>query len=452
MSSPPDASADAASFDAGPDAATLGVRAEYFAGYMDLALDRIEPAIDHDWGNTAPDPSVGQTDFSVRWTATMMAAAGSYDIVADTDDGVRVWVDDQLVIDDWHGHFVTRNQATVNLTGPAALRVEYFQIDLAASARIAITPAVTLLAPAASGLPAPKPPYGNPVIPHDCPDPGVLATGGPRYLMVCTGGRFQIHTSRNLVFWQDSGSYILPDGKPPWAANGNRNWAPEIHRVGSAYVAYFTSVNAQNVLSVGAAHATDPLGPYQDRGGPLVEDPLGVIDPTFFEDDDGSRWLIYKIDGNSQGRPTPIRAQRLTDDGLSLTGSAHDLLVNDSSTWEGGVIEAPWMVKRNGTYYLFYSGNVYDSRYRTGVARASQLLGPYTKHGAPILANNATWVGPGHGSVVPVGADDYFVYHAWRASDMGAGRQVMADRITWQNGWPQISDGTPSQTPQPWPY
>jgi beta-xylosidase len=107
-------------------------------------------------------------------------------------------------------------------------------------------------------------------------------------------------------------------------------------------------------------------------------------------------------------------------------------------------------------YYLFYSGNVYDYRYRTGVARASSLLGPYTKHGAPILANSAQWVGPGHGSVVAVGAKDYFVYHAWTNAGNGtqvaaAGRQVLVDRIDWQGGWPVIHNGTPSSTPQPWP-
>src|SRR5215471_20778201 len=128
---------DAASpLDAAPDAAVPGVRAEYYTGYMDLDRTLVEPAIDQDWGAAAP------AHFSARWTATMQAPAGSYQITSDTDDGVRVWVGDQLVIDDWNGHFVTRNQATVALTGPAALRVEYFQIDLAASARVTFAPPV----------------------------------------------------------------------------------------------------------------------------------------------------------------------------------------------------------------------------------------------------------------------------------------------------------------------
>src|SRR5262249_51070772 len=179
------------------------------------------------------------------------------------------------------------------------------------------------LAPAAtpSGLPGPKPPYTNPVTPFNCPDPGVLATtatNGPLYAMVCTGGTFPIRTSRSLVTWTNSGNALLPAGKRPWAANGNRNWAPEIHAIGNDFVAYFTSVNASNVLSVGAVHTTNLLGTYVDRGGPLVQDSEGAIDPTFFEDSDGTRWLLYKIDGNAHGLPTPIFLRQLTSDGLSF--------------------------------------------------------------------------------------------------------------------------------------
>jgi beta-xylosidase len=83
------------------------------------------------------------------------------------------------------------------------------------------------------------------------------------------------------------------------------------------------------------------------------------------------------------------------------------------------------------------------------------VLGPYEKHGAPILANNERWVGPGHGSIVAVNGLDYFVYHAWTnagdGTNGGGGRQVLVDRIDWIDGWPQIHDGSPSRALQPWP-
>ena len=57
---------------------------------------------------------------------------------------------------------------------------------------------------------------------------------------------------------------------------------------------------------------------------------------------------------------------------------------------------------------------------------------------------------------MPVGDKDYFVYHAWTNAGDGTqlssgGRQILVDRIEWIDGWPSISDGSPSHTPQPWP-
>lgn len=448
-----------------------GLRAEYFATYLDPVLSRVDPGLDFVWGLDAPDPSLPADRYSIRWTGSLLApATGAYKIITETDDGVRVWIDDVLVLDDWTPHYVTRNETTVELAAgvPTPIRIDYFEIDIEASARLLwssdaipeqVIPVDNLLAadpPAELG--PPKPPYGNPVIPFDCPDPGVIGVDqpdGPHFYMVCTGGSFPIRHSRDLVLWSDTGAVVLPNGKPAWAANGNRNWAPELHRVGGKYVAYFTTVNGANVLSIGAAYADDPLGPYVETGGPLVEHPLGVIDASFYEDA-GTPYLTYKIDGNSQGQPTPIFIRQLTPDGLGFAGEPVQILTNDPNSWEGGVVEAQWIVRRDDYYYLLYSGNVYDHRYRTGVARSADLLGPYEKLGPPILANNERWVGPGHGTLLPVGGLDYFIYHAWTNAgngthDGGAGRHVLVDRVVWEDGWPRIHDGSPSRSLQTWP-
>jgi GH43 family beta-xylosidase len=461
-----------------------GLRTEYFAGYHDKVITRLEPAIDHDWKDEAPGPGVGADHFSVRWTGIVSPShSGKTTFFVDADDGVRLWLDGKLVIDDWRGHSAERHSAVVDLTAgkPVAIRLDYFEADRDASVRLSwsVVGLPEEVVPAnrfsttnqASGLSGPKPPFRNPVIAADCPDPGVLGVGGGAELVfytVCTGGAFPVRTSRDLVNWTDVvGAALLPDGKPTWAANGGRNWAAELHRIGNEFLAYYTSVNASNVLSIGVAHAPSPAGPWTDRGAALVEDASGVIDANFFEDDDGSRWLFYKIDGNAGGKPTPILVRRLAPDGLSFAeGSAPTpVLVNDATTWEGNVVEAPWVIKHDGRYYMFYSGNAYDHRYRTGVARAPSLTGPWEKAGAPLLASNDVWVGPGHGSVVRLtGADpsappttiDYFVYHAWQNAGDGTaatakGRMVLLDRITWKDGWPSISDGTPSKAAQPWP-
>jgi len=301
----------------------------------------------------------------------------------------------------------------------------------------------------------PKPvPYTNAVFAHDCPDPGVLRVddaSGPTFTMTCTGGKFAIRQSKDLVTWTDTGKFIFPSGKAPWAGDGNRNWAPEIHQLGPAsFVAYYTASDSAGHLAIGVAHATDPLGPWTDKGTPLVQNATGVIDATFFADDDGKQYLYWKLDGNSKGQPTPIYAELLTADGLSFApgATAHEVMRNDPSTWEGGVVEAPWVVKRNGTYFLFYSGNVYDQRYRTGVARASSPTATFTKKGAPILDNNADWVGPGHGSIVMNGTETWFVHHAWPTDgagnrDAAKGREVLLDKVIWgSDDWPSFKTGS----------
>ena len=456
-----------------PPEPVQGLRAEYFATYIDPVLTRVDPGVDFVWGAEAPDPALAIDRFSIRWTGALIApTTGTYQLIVESDDGVRVWLDGAPVIDDWNGHFVTRNEATVELQAGVAvpLRIDYFELDLDASMRLLwssdtlpeqVVPAANLIAAEESGdLQPPKPPFGNPVVSFDCPDPGVLGVeeaDGPHFYMVCTGGPFPIRHSRDLVLWNDTGAVVLPNGKPAWAANGGRNWAPELHRVGEQYIAYFTTVNGADVLSIGAATASDPLGPYTESPGPLVEHPLGVIDANYFADA-GKHYLIYKIDGNSKGQPTPVLLRELRADGLGFVDGSQEvkLLSNDGNTWEGGVVEATWLVQRDAFYYLFYSGNVYDHRYRTGVARSPSVFGPYEKLGAPILGNNERWVGPGHGTVLQVGELDYFVYHAWTNAGNGTqngamGRQVLVDRIDWQDGWPHIHDGTPSRSAQNWP-
>ena len=63
-----------------------------------------------------------------------------------------------------------------------------------------------------------------------------------------------------------------------------------------------------------------PQGPYTDRG-PLVCQEVGSIDAAAVRDENGRRYLVWKEDGNSRiKRPTPLWAQRLTEDGHPADG------------------------------------------------------------------------------------------------------------------------------------
>ncbi len=446
-----------------------GFQAEYFAHYRQRLFSRVESVVDHVWvDDTAePSPGIGEDRFSARYTATLtVPEAGTYKFATVSDDGVRLWIGDELVINDWRAHLAKRNEAEIELPqGKIALRMEYFEANLGASLSLFWTlPGGSeellderYVMTSEGREVAPMPNYSNAVLKSNCPDPGVMADGD-LYYMICTGGSFRIRQSYDLVIWEQTGIPVLPDGKPSWAANGGRNWAPEMHKIDDKYVVYYTTVNGANQLSIGASWADTPLGPYTEIPGPLVEDPQGVIDSNYFQDTDGKRYLSYKIDGNASSKPTPIYIRELSSDGLSFApGSSQvEILRNDSATWEGGVVEAQWLIEREGTYFLFYSGNVYNHQYRTGVARSNDLFGPYVKHGDPILTNNDSWVGPGHGSVVPAGDELYFVYHAWVADGSGGrdstqGRQVLVDQIRFENNWPVIFNGSASTVSLPRP-
>jgi PKD repeat protein/uncharacterized protein YraI len=116
---------------AAPPVAISGWRGEYFDN-RDLqgqpVLVRDDPDIDFDWGTGSPDPKVPADNFSARWAIGRDLPAGTYRFSTWVDDGVRMWVDDQLIIDDWREGSTRNVAADLNLTrGTHAARVEYFE-------------------------------------------------------------------------------------------------------------------------------------------------------------------------------------------------------------------------------------------------------------------------------------------------------------------------------------
>jgi hypothetical protein len=116
-------------------------RGEYFDN-EDLdgwpVLTRDDRAIDFDWGYGSPNGDVPTDYFSVRWTRTLGLDAGSYRFYASTDDGVRVWVDDTLLIDAWEKRRLpnTTTGDTDLGAGEHTIKVEYYDHGGEASAHV----------------------------------------------------------------------------------------------------------------------------------------------------------------------------------------------------------------------------------------------------------------------------------------------------------------------------
>jgi fibronectin type 3 domain-containing protein len=119
-----------------PAAPTVGtgLKAEYFdnSNLTSPKLTRIDASVDFEWATGSPDASIGADTFSVRWTGQIMPLeSGSYTFTLRADDGVRMWVNNVLVINKFtNAGAVTQHVSTpVQLTAgeKADIRIEYFE-------------------------------------------------------------------------------------------------------------------------------------------------------------------------------------------------------------------------------------------------------------------------------------------------------------------------------------
>lgn len=188
---------------------------------------------------------------------------------------------------------------------------------------------------------------------------------------------------------------------------------------------------------IGTATASAPAGPFSPAAQPLVCNAAkgGDIDPSSFVDADGSRYLVYKNDGNALGKPPSIWLQPVAADGTTLAGARTKLLTNDRAD-EGGVIEAPVIVKRASRYVLFFSANGYGGdAYLTSYATSTSLTGPYTQAYRPLMTTaslGGAVRGPGGADVV--GND--IVFHGWINDYSARGMYVAA--LGWANDLPVV--------------
>ncbi|MCU1351316.1 MAG: hypothetical protein JWM05_525 [Acidimicrobiales bacterium] len=224
-------------------------------------------------------------------------------------------------------------------------------------------------------------------------------------------------------------------------------WAPGVAQIGSSWFAYSavrTSATSDDPHGFGrfcltAAKAPSPLGPFRDVSGtspiqcqPASTDPAGSIDPYPFIDDgaSGTPYLLWKAAGKIGSHPSALYSVKLGTDGKPVPGAAPvKLLETREGGWEGATIENPSMVRYQGRYYLFYSGNysgVDDayghSRYGTGYALCPQ--GPRAPCqrmtvSSPLLGSTSTEQGPGGASPVVTAAGNLRLVYAffWPGED-----------------------------------
>lgn len=268
---------------------------------------------------------------------------------------------------------------------------------------------------------------GGPAYPFDFPDPDVIDVGGTYYAYGTNsaGGNIQIIESNDLSHWKTVGD-ALP--KPAsWTSTGYI-WAPGVLRHRGQFLLYYATVSGSGLSSkqcISVARARHPGGPFVDSSsGPLVCQASrgGSIDPAPYTDGSGKLYLAWKSNGEG-GQPSTIWGEALSRSGITMARhSSPTAMLVPSQPWEASVVEGPFMWSSKGSYYLFYSGNNWNSAsYAIGVAVCRGPLGPCTKPLAgPFYASKPNLAGPGGASVFrdPRG-NAWIAFHAWLPDAVG---------------------------------
>jgi hypothetical protein len=99
------------------------------ANFTRRTVTRTDATVNFNWGTGGPSSFIGRDTFSVRWTGQVQAIeAGTYTFRTQSDDGVRLWVNGVLLVDNWTNHAPTYNTGTIALAAGTKydIRLEYF--------------------------------------------------------------------------------------------------------------------------------------------------------------------------------------------------------------------------------------------------------------------------------------------------------------------------------------
>lgn len=307
-------------------------------------------------------------------------------------------------------------------------------------------------------------------------DPSVITADGTFYLYATNAesdgdcSYIQGWKSNNLSDWEALGPVFTP-ARDAWAVNSI--WAPEVVQKNGAYYMYYSGYDlGGGGMKIGLAVSSSPEGPFKEIEGTFGEKTYSrtecpfdfgfpAIDPSPFVD--GDRVYLY-VSKDQVERTSSVYGCELESDMVTVKEGTitQNALVEPSQSWEGTKNaykwnEAPFALRHDGKYYLFYSANYYKySTYGVGVATSDSPLGPYTKaEYNPVLQADPDWdiSGTGHCSVFPSpdGSELWMAYHSHiDAVNGGDLRKICFDRLSFDESGKPVLNG-PSTTAQPLP-
>lgn len=312
-------------------------------------------------------------------------------------------------------------------------------------------------------------PITNPVLDSNFPDPTLIKASDGYYYAYATqgevGGRMhniQVARSRDLSTWEQLDD-ALPQ-KPQWASRTQDFWAPHVAEHDGRFYLYYSAKpdialeDGKSGLCLAVATADAPQGPFRDIGKPMqCGDGFINIDPMSFDDPESGKRLLYW--GSGFG---PIKVRELAADRISFKENAPvtnlvAVIPDEDPANYQRLVEGAWVVRRDGYYYLFYSGDNCcgaKAHYAVMVARSRNANGPFETlaqatgaKNSVILEADARWVAPGHNSVIEDSEGRTFIaYHAVDArrprekdsDDINSRRVMLISELEWKDGWPRV--------------
>jgi arabinan endo-1,5-alpha-L-arabinosidase len=308
----------------------------------------------------------------------------------------------------------------------------------------------------------------NPVrlhgVPMSCPDPDVFNYRN-QYVAACTSdfgqdnpvpgrggmGRvpaaFPIYVSTDLRHWRFV-NYIFPPGHSAAGAlapagnwPGGEYWGPEIHKVGSRWVAYFGAQIAGTNRQMGLFVAwTNHLfgGKWSSK---LLYRNGGVIDPSV-------AWVSGKLMIVYCHQPSQIWESQLAPDGLNMLPAEHEI-AHASLPWEkgdngAGVEEGPVLWTHKGTTFVLYNAaSTWDNTSKVGLLDQT-VSGSWRKDPTPVLQSGSSLVSVGIGAQpfrTPRGLELAFHVQFNPVSHSMEGRYLCFLPLMFNSGLPAIAGG-----------